>query len=476
MADPSYTWSAILPYYKKSTRYTPFDPTRYTNSSNTQSSTSFEPPGDPLPVSFSNYVDAFGTWCQRAFQAFGMAAIPGFNDGRLLGSAFGTFTIDAATGARASSESSFLAAALAHGTAPTVYVNTLAQRILFSPATSASPPRATAVRVSTAGTFGTPSRNYTLYASREVVVSGGAFQSPQLLLVSGIGDCAELKVHGIACVSHRPGVGRGMWDHPVFGTAHRVRLATASAALNNASLAAEGVAAYLRAAGGPLSVLGPGVYGWEKLPEPWRGALSEETREMLTSQFPADWPEIEWLPNSSLKGNGSVPVAIDPQDGTNFATLNTALIAPLSRGSVRIRSAEMEVPPVIDPAWLTHPADREVAVQCVRRQREMWKWLVEQGVAEEEEYYPGGGVRSDEEIYEWLKKSLTTIYHASCTCKMGTWDDPTAVLDSEARVFGVEGIRVVDASSFPLLVPGHPQATVYMLAEKIADKILLEVK
>ncbi|KAK0664722.1 Dehydrogenase patE [Lasiodiplodia hormozganensis] len=392
VADPSYTWSAILPYYKKSTHYTPFDPTRYTNSSNTQSSTSFEPPGDPLPVSFSNYVDAFGTWCQRAFQAFGMAAIPGFNDGHLLGSAFGTFTIDASTGARASSESSFLAAALAHGTAPTVYVNTLAQRILFSPATSASPPRATAVRVSTAGTFGTPSRNYTLYASREVVVSGGAFQSPQLLLVSGIGDCTELKLHGIACVSHRPGVGRGMWDHPVFGTAHRVRLATASAALNNASLAAEGVAAYLRAADGPLSVLGPGVYGWEKLPEPWRGALSEEAREMLASDFPTDWPEIEWLPNSALKGNGSVPVAIDPQDGTNFATLNTALIAPLSRGSVRIRSAEMEVPPMIDPAWLTHPADREVAVQCVRRQREMWKWLVEQGVAEEEEYYPGEGL------------------------------------------------------------------------------------
>ncbi|GME22370.1 GMC oxidoreductase [Neofusicoccum parvum] len=472
--DPSYTWPSVLPYYKKSTRYTPFNASLYTNATNSQSPSSFTPPGSPLPVSFSNHVDAFGTWAQRAFQAHGMAGIAGFNDGALLGSAFGTFTISAATGARASSESSFLAAALARGTAPTVYVNTLAQRILFTtPSSSSSPPRATAVRVSTAGTFGTPSRNYTLRAAREVVVSGGAFQSPQLLLASGVGDCAALRNLSISCIAHLPGVGRGMWDHPAFGTAHRVRLATASAALNNASAAAAGVAAFVRRAAGPLSALGPGVYGWEKLPEPWRAGLSGAARRALDeAAFPEDWPEVEWLPNNVLKGNTSVPVALDPRDGTNFATLSTALIAPLSRGSVGIRSADMEVPPVVDPAWLTHPADREMAVLCVRRQREVWRWLVEQGVAEEEEYYPGDGVRSDEEIYEWLKGSLSTIYHASCTCKMGTRDDAMAVLDGEARVFGLEGVRVVDASSFPILVPGHPQATVYMLAEKIADRIL----
>jgi choline dehydrogenase-like flavoprotein len=88
-----------------------------------------------------------------------------------------------------------------------------------------------------------------------------------------------------------------------------------------------------------------------------------------------------------------------------------------------------------------------------------------------EEYLPGPNVTSDEQIVEYMRESAFTLYHASATCKMGKRQDEMAVVDSQARVYGVQGLRVVDASAFPFLPPGHPQATVYMLAEKIAEDV-----
>ncbi|KAB2579613.1 Dehydrogenase patE [Lasiodiplodia theobromae] len=475
--DSSYLFPNVLPYYQKSPHYTPFNASLYQNATNAQSPSSFSPSGGPLQVSFSNAVDPFGTWVLQLYQAFGMGLIPGFNDGALLGSAFMTSTVDPSTGIRSSSSSSFLQTALQRNLAPTIYTNTLAERILFTPTntSSSSTPRATAIRVTTAGTFGTPSLTYTLTARRSLILSAGAIGSPQLLLVSGIGNCTALSTLSIPCTAHLPGVGHNLQDHVLFGTSHRVHLLTASAALSNATLAESLIATYQATASGPLSLPGTSVVGWEKLPSTYRAALSNTTRTLLDADFPPDWPEIEWLPMSALYGTGDDPIHTDPRDGSNYATLNTALVAPLSRGSVRIASASMQVPPLIDPGWLAHAGDREVAVQAVRRQREMWGWLAARGVAEGEEYYPGEDVvSSDAEIVEWLKRSASTVNHASCTCKMGIPGDAMAVVDAEARVFGVEGLRVVDASSFPLLPPGHPQSTVYMLAEKIAEGILVE--
>lgn len=88
------------------------------------------------------------------------------------------------------------------------------------------------------------------------------------------------------------------------------------------------------------------------------------------------------------------------------------------------------------------------------------------------EYFPGPAVQTDAQILDTIQKTVQTVWHASCTCKMGKKGDPEAVVDSEAKVFGVSGLRVVDASSFALLPPGHPQSTVYVLAEKIAASIL----
>lgn len=348
-----------------------------------------------------------------------------------------------------------------------VYKNTLVNRILFD-----GNKTATGVRAITAGTFGTPSVEFTLNARKEVIVSGGAFQSPQLLMVSGIGPCAHLSQHGIACLQDLPGVGQNMWDHPIFGITHRVNVPTASAAINNATLAAQNIQRYLTTASGPLSVLGAGMYGWEKLPEPYRSSLSNASLSSL-SAFPTDWPEVEWLPQNSYTGNRSNNQLLDPRDGHSYATLSLALIAPLSRGSVTLAGPDMTTLPNIDPNTLTHPVDKDVALQLFKRGRAAWKILADLGLADPVEAYPGDNIQSDDEIRKAIADMGSWVYHAASTCAMGDRSrDSMAVVDSRARVFGVQGLRVVDASSFPFLVPGHPTASVYALAEKISHDIL----
>lgn len=467
--DQSYTWDAFLPYYQKSVNYTPPNQALYTNSSNKQDPNAFNATGGPLKVSFSNFVDPFGTWAQQAFIKANMSEIEGLDSGKLLGSAYATLTIDPSNAWRDTSESSFLNYALNAGLPLTVYKNSLAQKILFD-----SNKTATGVLVSAAGFFGTPSINFTLTARKEVILSAGAFQSPQLLMVSGIGPCGELVALGITCISNLTGVGQNMQDHPIFGIAHRVNVNTASAGLNNATLSALGVQLYINNATGPLSIFGPGIYGWEKLPEPYRSQLSNQSRKILNSNFPSDWPEIEWLPVAAYNGYNLNKQTADPRDGHNYATLNTALVAPLSRGTVKLQSNSMTDPPIIDPNWFADPTDLDLAVQSFKRQRELWSILADLGVADATEAFPGSNYTTDAQIKQIITESMTTVYHASATCKMGRRNDPMAVLDSHARVYGVQNLRVVDASSFPFLPPGHPQALVYALAEKVADLISIQ--
>lgn len=467
VGDQSYAWDSILPYFKKSCNFTTFNPALYNSTTSPQPPEAFDPKGGPLQVSYSNYADAFGTWAQKAFIAVGLKFMPeGLNVGNLSGSAYSTLTVDPRNGYRSSSESSFLQAALQNGTSPTIYSNSLARRILFNGTT------ASGVLVTTAGSYGIPDLNFTLTARKEVIVSAGAFQSPQLLMVSGIGPQDTLKQHGISVLKDLAGVGQNMWDHILFGANRRVNVNTGSAGLNNPAVAARLAAQFRTNASGPLSAFGAGYYGWEDLPNPYRENLSSTATAALDA-FPQDWPELEWLPISAFLGYQTNRQLEDPRDGYNYATINPGLIAPLSRGNITISSANMADPPIIDPAWLTDPTDQELAIQSFKRSREIWRALSDLGVtADNNEYLPGLNVTSDKDILIYIQKSLMTIYHASSTCKMGLENDPMAVIDSRARVYGVKGLRVVDASSFPFLPPGHPQSTIYALAEKIAVDVL----
>lgn len=469
MDDQTYTFDNLLPFFKKSCIYTRPNQALYKNSSNSDNANAFSSTGGPLHVSFGNFVNSFGTWTQRAFQAIGLKQIDGFNSGSLLGSSYGAWTINPSNAHRSSSESSFLQTSLRNGSSLKVYKNTLAQRILFNVRNAA-----TGVVVTTAGTYGVPSLDYTLNARKEVIVSAGAFQSPQLLMVSGVGPRDILKKFNIPCVHSLEGVGQNMWDHIIFGVGHRVNVQTTSTLINSPAAAANAAELFRNNATGPLSIFGTGYYGWEKLPEPYRSRLSIESRAALNDEFPPDWPEVEWLSSNGFAGFALNRVTADPRDGFNYATITNALVAPLSRGTVSIQSAEMATPPVIDPKYLSAPADVEMAIQFLHRQREAWAVLTKAGLTVGDEVLPGPNVTSDADILNFIKSSFIEVYHAAATCKMGRWHDPMAVVDSGGRVFGTQSLRVVDASSFPFLPPGHPQATVYMLAEKIAEEILRE--
>lgn len=458
MGDQTYTFANLLPFYKKSVHFTP-PSVSYPNSSNTQDLSAFSASGGPLQVSFGGYNDPFATWVQRGLEGVGQEAINGFQSGKLIGSAYYPATIEPIKATRSSSQASYLNS-VSNDASIKVYNNTLAQKILFRGRT------ATAVRVSSQGL------DYTLSARKEIIVSAGTFQSPQLLMVSGIGPREVLEGLGIPIVKELAGVGQNLWDHAYFGASYPVNVPTVSAALNNPAVAQAAVEAYQQSASGPLSVPATGILGWEKLPSPYRDNLTETTTDALKF-FPADWPELEYLPISSAIGDQRNYQEEDPLDGRNYATIASAVVAPLSRGNITINSTSMQDPPLINPNWLTHPADIELAIASFKRQRQIWKVL--KNLTTGPEKIPGDAVQSDADILGFIRNSLAPVWHAAATCKMGRSSDPLAVIDTNMKVYGVKNLRVVDASSFPFLPPGHPQATIYAVAEKIASKILQDL-
>jgi choline dehydrogenase len=126
---------------------------------------------------------------------------------------------------------------------------------------------------------------------------------------------------------------------------------------------------------------------------------------------------------------------------------------------------------IVNVNFLTDPRDQEVAIAAIRRAREIFQHPSIASVVGPETI-PGNATQTDEEILEYIQTSGRTVSHVSCTCKMGMKGDKMAVVDSKARVFGVQHLRVVDVSAIPFLPPGHPMSTVYALAEKISDDIL----
>ena len=123
--------------------------------------------------------------------------------------------------------------------------------------------------------------------------------------------------------------------------------------------------------------------------------------------------------------------------------------------------------PLINPNWLTDPADIAVAIAGYKRTRQLFATKAMAPVLIGQEAFPGPSVQTDAEILHIIRQSLNTVYHAAATNKMGRADDPNAVVDSKARVFGVKNLRVVDASAFPLLPPGHPMATVCKISQSL---------
>lgn len=199
VGDQSYNWRNFLPFYQRSVDFTPPDMTKRAANSTPEYDQAANGDGGPLSVTFPNYAQALSSWVQRGFRELGFRSINGFNSGRLFGASYVTATIDARTQTRASSESAFLQPAMDRNNL-IVYHSTLAKKINFDGSR-----KAVSVVVNTEGV------EYTLSANQEVILSAGTFQSPQLLMVSGVGPAATLQRYNIPVVANRPGVGQNMW-------------------------------------------------------------------------------------------------------------------------------------------------------------------------------------------------------------------------------------------------------------------------
>ncbi|EED13644.1 choline dehydrogenase, putative [Talaromyces stipitatus ATCC 10500] len=459
VGDDSYTLDNLLPYFEKSICFTPPNmELRFSNSTPLYNISVMGNCTGPLSLSYSNYAFSFASWSIEGLQAMGIPQIDGFQSGELLGSSYVVSTIDAKTMTRDSSETSFLQRALKYPNY-TVYTLTMAKRILFGP-----DKKATGVVVDTQGD------TYVLTAAKEVIVSAGVFGSPQLLMVSGVGPAVTLKELGIPVVADLPGVGQNMQDHVYFGPSYKV-LGQTTSALGNPELFTDASVKFQENASGMLTNPSNDVLGWEKLPEPIRSTLSADARHAL-EQYPTDWPEVEYLAIAAYLGYQNISGGSDPHDGFNYATMGVAIVMPQSRGNLTITSADNAVQPVINPNFFSNSIDMEVAIAGYRRVREFFNTTaVQPFLLDRQEAFPGLDVSTDEDLAQIIKETFLTIFHAACTCSMGKSDNPMAVVDAEARVYGVSDLRVVDASIFPILPPGHPMATVYALAEKIASTI-----
>lgn len=242
------------------------------------------------------------------------------------------------------------------------------------------------------------------------------------------------------------GVGQNLWDQLFFPVLQPVKHLAPQISQ------ADALEQYYRNQTGPLSSQGA-YLAFEKIPAPLRASFTPDVVAALAF-FPADWPEVEYISGGVING---------------AAAMSAVLVAPLSRGTVTLASADPLAQPVIDMRWFTNPADGRVAVAAVRRLREAYAKVPE--ILAGDELAPGPAVQSDEDILNYVRGAASQIWHPTSTCAMGRKGDPRAVVDSRGRVFGVQGLRVVDSSAHPLTVPGHPQSSVYMLAEKLADDI-----
>jgi choline dehydrogenase len=348
---------------------------------------------------------------------------------------FGYAQINQRNGVRMSSSRAFLWPVRKRANL-TVLSETFAEQILFEGK------RAVGLRAVRRG------RRLELCATREIILSGGAINSPQLLMVSGVGPADQLRALGIDMVHDLPGVGANLHDHP-------------SIAVSVENPSGESYAMSLRSM--PRIAMSPLRYLFGR-----KGMLSSnavETRGFIRSRPGLDKPDLSMGFIVGLKGSANV---IPKRHGCVGLS---SLLRPKSRGTLRLASADPRAKPVLDYDLLADPDDVATLVRAVRKLRQI---LRAPALAPYlgQELSPGASVESDVEIERIVRATAATAYHPVGTCRMGPAGDAMAVIDPQTRVHGLEGLRVADASIMPTIVAGNTSAPAMMIGERVSAFIL----
>jgi len=392
--------------------------------------------GGPLPVSDWRHADPLSEAFVVAAAQTGIPTNPDFNGASQEGAGF--FQTTTQRGRRASTAYSYLRPAKNRSNLD-VETSALAQRILFDGR------RARAVEYRQGGAL------RTARARKEILVSSGAYNSPQLLQLSGVGPAELLKQHGIDIVLDAPGVGNDLQDHLQVRLVTRCsQPVTLNDVLNHPVRRVMAGARYAAFRNGPLTIAAG-----------TSGAFFKTNPRLATPDI-----QIHFLPFSTDRMGEKLH---------SFSAFSASVcqLRPESRGSLRIKSADPAVPPEIRINYLATETDRTAFIEGFKILRQILAAPALKPYAVDE-ILPGSKVTSDEDILAFCRQTGSTVYHPTSTCRMG--NDPLAVVDQRLRVRGIEGLRVVDASVMPDLMSGNTNAPTIMIAEKASDMILEDAR
>ena len=413
----------ILPYFKKA-------------ENQQRGADAFHGVGGPLPVSDLGHADPLSAAFIAAAAQSGLPVNPDFNGASQEGAGF--FQTTTRRGRRASTAVAYLRPAKGRRNLQ-VETAALAQRVVFDGR------RAVAVEYRKQGSL------RTARARKEILVSGGAYNSPQLLQLSGVGPADLLRKHGIVVVLDAPGVGHDLQDHLQVRVVMRcTQRITLNDVVNSPVRKVLAGLRYAALRSGPLSIAAG-----------TSGAFFKTNPRLATPDI-----QIHFLPFSTDKMGEKL------HSFSGF-TASVCQLRPESRGSLRIRSADPAAPPEIRINYLSTEVDRAANVEGLKMLRKILHApALSPFVVEEVD--PGARISTDEELLNYCRARGSTIYHPASTCRMG--NDPLAVVDQRLRLRGIEGLRVVDASIMPDLVSGNTNAAIIMIAEKASGMILEDAR
>jgi choline dehydrogenase len=411
----------VLPYFKKA-------------ENQQRGADDFHGADGPLPVSDLGHPDPISAAFIKAAAETGIPENPDFNGASQEGAGF--FQTTTRNGRRASTAVAYLRPARARKNLH-VETSALAQRIRFEGL------RAVAVEYSKQGA------PRTVRARKEILVSSGAYNSPQLLQLSGVGPADLLQKHGIDVVLDAAGVGHDLQDHMQVRMVMRCsQPITLNDIINNPVRRMLAGARYAAFRKGPLTIAAG-----------TSGAFFKTNPRLATPDI-----QVHFLPFSTDKMGEKL------HSFSGFSA-SVCQMRPESRGSLRIRSADPSVPPEIRINYLATETDRTANVEGLKILRKILQApALRPFVTEEVE--PGVKVVTDEALLSYCRQRGSTIYHPTSTCRMGS--DSLAVVDQRLRVRGIEGLRVVDGSIMPDLVSGNTNAAIIMIAEKASEMILAD--
>lgn len=423
MGNRGWGYADVLPYFKRLEK-------RVGEGDNT-----FRGRDGNLTVTTMDWRDPLCEAFMEGAVSLGIPRNPDYNGKIQEGVSYCQRTID--KGLRVSGSTAFLKPAMKR---PNVHVQTHAHatEIIFEGK------RAVGVRYTKGGKGGTPVE---VRANKEVILSGGTYNSPQLLQLSGIGSPDLLGAHGIQ-VRHALPVGEGLQDHYAPRTVARVKdIKTINELRRGFSLWIEALK-WATARRGLLSLSPTMVYCF------WHSGESADSSDLQLTFTPASYQE-------------GVQGQLEDEPGMTVASWQQR---PESRGYVRIRSSDPFAPPIIQTNYLDAELDRRVIVGGMKLARRLLKSAPLSPYYAYEDF-PGPNINTDDEFLAAATERGTTTFHPGCTCRMGPADSTWAVVDDQLRVHGLEGLRVIDASVMPRMISANLNASTMMIADRASDLI-----